>query len=640
MALSGSKSGSGTPRLRIDWSATQSIPNNRSTVTAKVYLVADYYINFSATKYGSVTVNGVTKNFSTSSRYSGTGSWLLTTQTFTVNHNSDGTKSFNFSAKYDIKITYSGSWLNTISASGSGTLNTIPRASSVSLLNGSTGEMGKYNDLFIKIDSASSSFTHTLRYSFGNASGTIASRITWVDHEWTVPLDLAHQIPDSISGSGTIYCDTYDSSGNKLGTKSVGFKATVPGSVVPVINTVSIEEAVSGLDAQFGTYVQSKSKLELSMTASGTYGSTIRTYRITANGTSYSSRTATTSELKYSGTNRITFEVTDSRGRKASFAREISVAAYSNPYITSLSAVRSNSDGTENNEGNYAKISYNAGISSVNSKNTKSFKLRYRVTGTTNWTEKVISTTAYSVDSSTVIGGFNVDYAYDIELIVSDYFTTIPLQTTLSTGFTLTNYHPDGKAMAFGEVSDGNGLSVAIENKFKEAPSIIAPTSTDEDGAFLRLKRLDESLLAFLATGVGGTGLKLHMYNGSNWTGYLSIAENGELSINGSQIIQGGSNANGDWVRFYDGTQITNKLIIWNPNNSSMETTLAATYTSEGFSSFVGGHNNDLYSLEEIANLSAGRRNDNTVRIVRNGPARSGLNWNIYVRLFTIGRWK
>ncbi|MGX8233945.1 DUF859 family phage minor structural protein [Bacillus subtilis] len=562
MALSGSARGSGTPRLRIDWSATQSVANNRSTVTAKVWLEADYYINFSATKYGSVTVNGVTRNFSTSSRHSGTGEWLLTTQTFTVNHNSDGSKSFNFSAKYDIKITYSGSWLNTVSASGSGTLNTIPRKSELSVSGWTLG-----NSIPLSYDIKYSGFRHDLVFRlrsnnqdikrYDNVS-SLPSSVTLSEDENSI---IANGTPNSTTATVRVYLTTEDSSGNFIGQDYKDVIATIPasGRFLPTVDTVSISEAVAGLAAQFGGYVQNKSKLKLSMTDSGSYGSTIKSRRITANDQVFNSSSGTTDILKSSGTNRITFETTDSRGRKASVAREISVMPYSNPEIKSLNAVRANADGTVNEDGTYAKVTVNGSISPVGNKNTKSFKIYYKKQSASTWSERTITVSGYTANTSVVIPGFDADSQYDIRFQVADYFTAISLDTVLYSTFSLINWHPSKRGMAFGgAMSRPEGIDFLMDSKFKEAPTIVAPTSTDEDGAFLRLRRLDESLLAFLATGAGGTGLKLHMYNGTSWTGYISIDEDGTINQNGVPVGGGlfGSNSNGEYFKFPNGLMI------------------------------------------------------------------------------------
>ena len=52
----------------------------------------------------------------------------------------------------------------------------------------------------------------------------------------------------------------------------------------------------------------------------------------------------------------------------------------------------------------------------------------------------------------------------------------------------------------------------------------------------MRLRRADDSLLAFIATGAGGTGLKFNMYDGTGWTGVVSISETGDIYSNGKKV--------------------------------------------------------------------------------------------------------
>ena len=77
----------------------------------------------------------------------------------------------------------------------------------------------------------SSAFTHTVRYAFGNLTGTIAENVG-TGLEWTSPLSFMELLPAVTAGSGTIYVDTYNGS-TKIGTKWCGFTAKVPASVKP-----------------------------------------------------------------------------------------------------------------------------------------------------------------------------------------------------------------------------------------------------------------------------------------------------------------------------------------------------------------------------------------------------------------------
>lgn len=91
--------------------------------------------------------------------------------------------------------------------SGTHTLTTIPRASSVSATAVNLGSATT-----VSISRASSSFTHTLTYSFGSATGTIATKTSSTSVSWTPPLSLANQIPSATSGTCTITCTTYNGS--------------------------------------------------------------------------------------------------------------------------------------------------------------------------------------------------------------------------------------------------------------------------------------------------------------------------------------------------------------------------------------------------------------------------------------------
>jgi hypothetical protein len=84
----------------------------------------------------------------------------------------------------------------------------------------------------ITITPASSSFTHTLTYTFGSLSGTISTKTTAHDGKnWTPALTMANQLPNATSGTGTLKCTTY--SGNTaVGSKSITITLKVPTTVV------------------------------------------------------------------------------------------------------------------------------------------------------------------------------------------------------------------------------------------------------------------------------------------------------------------------------------------------------------------------------------------------------------------------
>lgn len=472
-------------QMKIVWTVgSQSATNNTSSVTVKVQLVstgASYTINSSASKSGSLTINGTKYTFTFTASLSGNQTKTLFTKTATIAHNADGSKTCAFASTIGIKVTLGGTYYGDVTASGSGTFDTIPRATTPTL-SASSVNMG--SSITINMPRAASAFTHTLTYKFGNATGTIGSGLG-TSKAWDVPLSLASQIPSGTSGTCTITCKTYN--GNTLiGTKTVSFKANVPASVVPTISAVSMAETVSGLAAQFGAFVQGKSKVKISITAAGAYGSTIKTYKTNVDGKDYSGAAPTTGTLS-SGSKTVTITVTDSRGRTAKATRTLSVVAYTAPTIPILTAVRALQDGKDNYEGQHGKIALSFSVASVGGKNTSRYTLEYKAKSDTSWTA-LQAGTGFTLSDTIITEDalFSVDSAFDIRLSVTDYFTTVRKTAEIPTAFTLLDFNASGRAVAFGKVSElSEGVEFALPMKswhgeLVNSP-IMLPPETDMD---------------------------------------------------------------------------------------------------------------------------------------------------------------
>ena len=443
-------------RLQIAWSVgSQSVANNTSSVTAKVQLVStgsSYTINSSASKSGSLTINGVKHTFTFTAALSGNQTKTIYTKTVTVAHSSDGTKTCSFSATAGINVTLSGTYYGNVTASGSGTFDTIPRASTISSVTSSVAINGS-NEVTVNISRKASSFTHTVVFSFGSYSKTTTGVGT--STSYAIPTSWINAIPSATSGTAKVTVTTYSGS-TKIGSAvSKNFTVTVPSGVVPTISSVTISEAVAGLAAQFGAYVQSKSKLAVTITAAGVYSSTIKSYKTTIQGANFTARSFTSGVLSKSGTSTITISVTDSRGRTASTTRSLAVVAYATPKITSFQAYRCLADGTENYDGTYAAAAINFSISSVGNKNTASYTLEYKPSSGDTWTT-LTSGAVYAFNSKTVSasGAFGQDSSFDLRLTVQDYFATVRSTTQIPTAFTLIDYNASGRGIAFGKVSE------------------------------------------------------------------------------------------------------------------------------------------------------------------------------------------
>lgn len=467
MATSGSKSVTVTSwnTLKFTWTRSgYSVANNTSTVKWTLQLVAGSSgrIDSSAAKDWSVTVNGTKYSGTNTIGVAANATKTLASGTTTITHNADGTKSFDYSFSQEFGITFSGSSIGTKTGSGTGTLDTIPRATTPSL---SSTSVNMGSAVTISTPRASSSFTHDLAYSLNGAAYVSIATGVGTSYSWTVP-DLASKIPNAANGAVTIRCITKNGS-TTVGTKTVAMTIKVPTSVVPTISAVAVTEATSGLAAQFGAFIQSKSKLKVAITAAGAKGSTIKSYRTTLLGGTYTAASFTTGAVASAGTLSMVTTVTDSRGRTAKKTTTITVLAYTNPKIQGLEAYRYDAAGNPDPEGEYAGILYRYNAPDLNGGNTVAMTIEYRRTGTATYSQLLTGTAiSANTEAKPTDVTFSPDYAYDIRLTVTDYFgasSVLERIALLPSAEVILDIGADGKSLGIFTTAQEPGLTVGAE---------------------------------------------------------------------------------------------------------------------------------------------------------------------------------
>jgi len=456
-------------KLRFSWTTgTQNVANNYTPVNWKLELISSNStarISSTASKNYSVIVDGKTWSGTNTVGLSGGTTKTLVSGSKNIYHNADGTKSFSYSFSQEFDITYSGSQVGTKTGSGSGTLNTIPRGSVL----GSISAFTIGNAITIPITKYSTSFTDTLEISVG---GTVIKTVSSIANNASVSFtatelnNIYAKLPTATSGTFTFKLTT-KSGTTTVGTSTKTVKGTIPSTIKPTISSVSLVEGTSGLATQFAAYIQNKSTISGTVNATAGTGSSIESYKITINGATYTSNTFKTGVLKTSGSNSYSVIVTDKRGRTASTSGTFTVTAYTSPTISSFSVVRSDSNGTENDEGAYAKINASASISSLNSKNTKSFVLQYKLKSATTWTNIETYTGGYTYTvTNKIISNISVDNPYDFRIVATDYFGAANSKViALSTAYTILDIKANGKGIAFGKVATKDNV---FDNGFNE----------------------------------------------------------------------------------------------------------------------------------------------------------------------------
>lgn len=340
--------------------------------------------------------------------------------------------------------------------------------STVSTTNGTLGTAQT-----ITITRNNSSFKHTLTYSYGSATGTIATKTTSVSVSWTPPTSLASQFPSATSGTCTITCQTFDGD-TSLGTTTTTCSLAIPASIKPTISSFtatpqSSNTAISG----WGVLVKGYSTVALSVSKTLNGGATLASIAFSGPGLSLppgTSTTATTSTMTTAGEKIWNVIVTDSRGRTATQSVRADVYDYANPVISSIEVCRCNSDGAlNNNSGTYIKFKPHFSVSSVNGNNglatSNGAMLKWRVSGGSYGTAFAVTNDTWTA----VQGGGAISTAstYEGQLTVTDKVGNSTTLTVTLPGSSGLWYGRGNDRLGLGSAPSGAGLYCDWDATFK-----------------------------------------------------------------------------------------------------------------------------------------------------------------------------
>ena len=411
------------------------------TVSGSSYFGYPIYLKLSI---GGVERVSTTLKDASPSRW--TSAITYTSPWYTISNKTIGTTPVSFNV-------YSG-----LGSSRTGTysynMEVDPATSTISASNGTLGTA-----LTLTLTRYNSNFTDTITYKCGTASGTVVSgsKATSVSRTSSNgnTVALSSQNTSGTSVEVTFTVETWSGS-SLLGRKSVKVTMAIPSSVKPSVS-LSVSDA-AGYLSTYGKYVQGYSKLKITATPTLAHGSAIKKYAITADGASYTSSPATTSALRGKGTLEVTAKVTDARGRTSdTVSQNVSVLEYSKP-VVNVSAYRCNSSGTTDPEGSYMKIVVTGSISSLDGKNSATYRVVHpggTLTGNgTNFTSDVLAC--------------DVSFTHNIEVTITDKLSSTTKAAIIPIAFTLIDYYQTGKGISFGKVGTREGFDCAMDTYFND----------------------------------------------------------------------------------------------------------------------------------------------------------------------------
>ena len=341
----------------------------------------------------------------------------------------------------------------------------------------------------ITITRKSDAYTHKLYYTWSGTKTLIDDDIA-TSYEWTPPVAMATKIPSATSGSCTLTLETYNGTA-LVGSNTLAVTLSVPttAAYMPSISAFTLAEAVSGLAAQFGGFVNTKSKIKYTVTAAGAQGSTIKSYSVSLANQKFTSNTGTTAVISCgSGTKAATVTVTDSRGRTATKSVDYTVYAYTPPAFKGISVKRCNADGTESDDGTCMKFYVSVAVAAVNNKNTATYSLAYKLSSSSSYTALPLEASGYSYSGTTVFTSptFSIENTYDIKFTATDYFVTTTSVVELPTASPMIDYKANHKGIGIGKVAQvDNLLDIGYSTRFYGGITpIILDSGTDFNTLF------------------------------------------------------------------------------------------------------------------------------------------------------------
>jgi hypothetical protein len=327
------------------------------------------------------------------------------------------------------------------------TITTYGGSSSQPTVSASSVEFGKQVTIYTN---RATSFTHKLEVKFGSSKTTIAQNVT-DSYKWTPSEELARQIPNDTEGTATIICTTYNGSEQVGDPMETTVLLKVPSTMVPTATATWTDK--SGAYDAVGTLAQNVSKLEVKVTGSGAYGSTIKSATVKLDGKTYSGAV-----LTEKGSRKLTVTVKDSRGKTGSKEYTITVSQYAVPALT-LSAHRCQEDGTADDFGEFCEITAKGSVTSIGTGNTATLTVDY---GSTPETQEVTPSgftwsKIVPVPSTTT---------RKITATLADKLKSTPRDMVLSVGYATMDFLDGGKGIAFGATATQEGFTCAMPAQF------------------------------------------------------------------------------------------------------------------------------------------------------------------------------
>lgn len=560
---------------KVVWSSVVNNDANNSDVTASLYVRKDstamiLTIPTEGTWTYSLTVNGSTVSGTVSK--SVLSDWVLiaTKSVNDISHNTDGTKSITISASVTAPTgtTLAG---HTTSGSDTAKFDTVPRATTIDSLSCASNYFnGKltykytpqtanyYNRVNITLN-ISGTYTAVKTIDLGKKTATQqTASVTLSSGELAI---IYNKIPSTTKGVLRFTFRTYSDSGysSQIGDanhKEITLYIPNVSDTQPAV-TMTLAPVSSLGNGFAGLYIQGKTKVKATLSATGKYNATIKSYKITADGVTYDSDDAYTSAyLAHEGSVSVAGYATDSRDITGSISKSITVIPYSKPALlpvsgeSSIICARCDANGNLSDSGTYLKIKAKRRYSTVMSTNGQynycKIRYRYKAEGGSysSWTNILLGSnlTTDEITTGALLGGaLAVDKSYIVQVQAIDDIGE-SATTTISVPTDKVYMHEAASMNSLGigkYAEEKNIVDIAEDIKVKVRGSLTVGGRTISDTGWISLGLAEGMAESSLNTGRSGKGCFYRVINGNHvyvaFNASFAYA-NAPVTISASQI--------------------------------------------------------------------------------------------------------
>ncbi len=447
---------------RCDWTSTPDTATNSSTVTATIYMRMKHESLRGSWSWNIIIAGSENSDAS----YFSLGSeWTYFGQhTTRVAHDNEGNATCHIRP-----IVWTPINKSMIGTNVTVTLDKIARKSEISTAH----EVILGNNCNVSWDVKSASFYYKLKFYLGNWEYTTPpiypNRIgAYTCDSYTIPVDVATQLPNSDGGAMNVELTTYADSActNRVGTSATKtFNVYVPDNIIPSISNITaiIDNSGNSVINSWGVAVAGYTKVRLQAIGSGSYGASVNEFHISgshnanvfANNLDY-----VTDTINNVGNNSFNVYCTDSRNRNSASksSEQIFFYSYSYPKILSFYAKRDISD----REKVHVRANWN--FSSVNSKNSSKCTLYYKSSVSETWI--YYGTIDKNVEIE-LTKRFDVNQSFNFKIIVEDLLShSAEGYYLIPTKRVLIDLRAGGQGLGIGKVAESDSLEVELLAKF------------------------------------------------------------------------------------------------------------------------------------------------------------------------------